>query len=143
MKRTLILLVSILFLTFTSCIGDSGREFLTYFCFYNDLDVNDSIFVEYKSTETNNVSLYTVKYHEECDVYTGSYLGNTLDKFPPDDFVFDKLNNFTIYRYKDNNIQYLSKEYYDEPDDFKVGKDVFFSQHDVKYQITLTEEMFQ
>jgi hypothetical protein len=37
----------------------------------------------------------------------------------------------------------LSKEYYDEPDDFKVGKDVFFSQHDVKYHITLTEEMFQ
>ena len=139
------LLVSILFLSFSSCtvIDEFGREFLTYFYFYNDIDVNDSIFVEYKSTETNNVSLYTVKYHEECDVYTGSYLGNTLDKFPPDDFVFDKLNNFTIYRYKDNNIQYLSKEYYDEPDDFKVSKDVFFSQHDVKYSIVLTEEMFQ
>ena len=145
MKRTLILFVSILFLSFSSCtvIDEFGREFFTYFYFYNDLDVNDSIFVEYKSTETNNVSLYTVKYHEECSVYTDSYFGTILDKFPPDDFVFDKLNNFTIYRFKDNNIQYLSKEYYDEPDDFKVYKDVFFSQHDVKYHITLTEEMFQ
>ena len=145
MKRTLIIFASILFLSFSSCtvIDEFGRTFHTYFYFYNDIDVNDSIFVEYKSTETNNVSLYTVKYHEECSVYTDSYIGTILDKFPPDDFVFDKLNNFTIYRYKDNNIQYLSKEYYDETDDFKVGKDVFFSQHDVKYHITLTEEMFQ
>ena len=145
MKRTLIICVSILFLTFSSCtvIDEFGREFLTYFYFYNDIDVNDSIFVEYKYPETNNVSLFTVKYHEECSVYTDSYFGTIMDKLPPDDFVFDNLNNFTIYRFKDNNIQYLSKEYYDEPDDFKVSKDVFFSQHDVKYHITLTEEMFQ
>ena len=142
-RFNLIAILVFMAVAFTSCIGDSGREFLTYFCFYNDLDVNDSIFVEYKSPETNNVSLYTVKYHEECSVYTDSYFGTVLDKLPPDDFVFDKLNNFTIYRFKDNNIQYLSKEYYDEPDDFKVGKDVFFSQHDVKYSIVLTEEMFQ
>ena len=145
MKRTLILFVSILFLSFSSCtvIDEFGSEFFTYFYFYNDIDVNDSIFVEYKYPETNNVSLFTVKYQEECSVYTDSYIGTVLDKLPPDDFVFDNLNNFTIYRFKDNNIQYLSKEYYDEPDDFKVYKDVFFSQHDVKYHITLTEEMFQ
>ncbi len=92
-----------------SCIDNQQFIPPPYFYFYNDIDVNDSIFVEYKHPETNDISLNIIKYQEECSVYTDSYYGTILDKLPPDDFVFDNLNNFTIYRFKDNTFNICQK----------------------------------
>ena len=54
------------------------------------------------------------------------------------------LENITIYRYKNNEIQYLPKKEYDEPEeDFMLGKDVFFDEHTVFYTLLVTESMFE
>ncbi|MBR5604657.1 MAG: hypothetical protein IKW51_10770 [Bacteroidales bacterium] len=147
MKRKLLLLlpVAMLFLSMTSCDEEIDRVFhpVISICNY-DIGIYDSLFVEYNDIYTDSTYTKVLVHDEYYNIWLPFYHGYITQKFPPEEHLTAALENITIYRYKDNTIQYLPKEEYDEAEeDFMLGKDVFFDEHTVFYTLLVTESMFE
>ena len=147
MKKKLLFLlpVAMLFLSMTSCHEEIDRTFRPVICICNyNIGIYDSLFVEYHNIHTDTTYKKVLLHDEECNIYLPFYHGYITQKFPPEEHLTADLENITIYRYKNNEIQYLPKEEYDEPEeDVILGKDVFFDEHTVFYTLLVSEYMFE
>ena len=139
------LLVALVVLT-TSCTDPfwEGR-FSSDVYFVNN--TNSDIVAEYENVEIDTTYMlvippFTSQNNYDIYIRLGECQADKKDKWPPEEFVAEKMNHLTLYRMVGDTRQYLPRTCYDESSDFVLGADYEPDIHYVKYVLYISEDMF-
>lgn len=110
-------------------------------------NTDGDIFAEYEDVEqdtiyTQVVSPSTSQNRQDIGFNLGEFQGDKKDKWPPEEFVSERMSHLTVYRIAGDIKQYLPRTCYDESSDFDRGADYEFDVHYVKYGLIISENMF-
>ena len=122
-----------------------GGKFSCSVFFVNNTD--GDIIAEYEDVEQDSLYCLVVPpsssaSREDMEFNLGEYQGTQKDKWPPEEFVAEKMGHLTLYRMVGDTKQYLPRTCYDESSDFIRGSDNEFDIHYVKYGLYISEDMF-
>ena len=139
------LIVALVVLT-TSCTDPfwEGR-FSSDVYFVNN--TNSDIVAEFENAEQDTTYIlvippFTSQNNYDICFHLGECQTDKNDKWPPEEFVAEKMGHLTLYRMVGDTKQYLPRSCYDESSDFVRGSDNEFDIHYVKYGLYISEDMF-
>lgn len=143
MKRHLIILAAMLVcgLMHVGCKPDS----LSDGHFYMQINVVNSTETKLVLERHESSGDFSVTKHIKEGSETlafGEYGGSKGDDYPPEDVVVEALQEVSVYRNVDGELQELPRSWFNDLNAFEISKDYWFSDCTVTYQITVTEEMF-
>ena len=122
-----------------------GGKFSCSVYFVNNTD--GDIIAEYEDIEQDTtysvvVPPATSQNRQDIGFDLGEFQTDKKDKWPPEEYVSERMSLLTVYRMVNNTKQYLPRTCYDESSDFDRGADYEFDVHYVKYGLIISENMF-
>lgn len=143
LKSVVFLAVAILATSCTDPFWDGKFSSSVYFVNNTEGD----IVAEYENIEQDTTIRLVIpptssQLTYEIEICLGEFQADKKDKWPPEEYVSERMSHLTIYRMVGDTKQYLPSSCYDESSDFKLGADYEFDIHYVKYGLVISEEMF-
>jgi len=140
-RLKILIIVSFIGLLFVGCTPDS----LFDGHFYMQINVVNNTETELVLERHEASGDFSVTKHIKDGSETlafGEYGGSKGDDYPPEEVVVEALQEVSVYRNVDGELQELPRSWFNNLNVFEISKDYWFSDCTVTYQITVTEEMF-